>query len=343
MTTGTDTGTPPYADSSISELLAVPTAERNDEWLRGALQAAVELEMSTIPPYLCALWSIKAPEDPSSAVAAETLRHIALDEMFHLAVVNNLLVAVGGRPRLRGRAPTYPGPLPRGIVPGLVVHLQGLTRGSVGDVFMGIERPEDPLARDYDTVGLFYEALIENFRHYTGTFRPENQREISFGGHALPIVHTTELAIDLLEQVKEEGEGTATNPLYGDELAHYYRFGELAHGRRLVRIGPGDEWAWAGAEVPFPEWQVDVYPMAQLPGGGWPEPLPEEVQRPLRAFGRTYAEVLDQLEQAWSGNEQALPDAIAAMRRLQQPAQELMHQPYRGGSYTYGPDFRPVS
>lgn len=333
---------PPHADATIADLLAVPADRRDEAWLHGALQAAVELELSTIPPYLCALWSIKDQEAPSSAVAALRLHHVAVDEMYHLGVVCNLLVALGRRPLLRARAPVYPGPLPRGIVPGLVVQLQGLTRGLVGDVFMGIEQPEDPLARSYDTVGAFYDALIQRFGSHPGPLSPRNQRELAFGGHELSVVRTREQAVQALTEIKEEGEGTATDPLFGDELAHYYRFGELAHGRRLVRTGPNGEWAWAGERVPFPAWRTEVYPMAQVPHGGWPRPLPGPVEAALQEFDRIYTEMLDGLERAWNGDEPALLAAIESMHHLPEPAQALMRSPCGGGEFTYGPDFRPL-
>lgn len=340
MTLDTVAPTPPHADATIADLLAVPPADRDDDWLHGALQAAVELELATIPPYLCALWSIKDQEAPSSAVAALRLHNIVVDEMYHLGVVCNLLVGLGRRPLLRARAPVYPGPLPRGIAPGLIVHLQGLTKGLVGDVFMGIEQPEDPLARAYDTVGQFYDALIERFRADPGDLSPDGQRELSFGGHVLAVARTCDDAVRMLTEVKEEGEGTATDPLFGDELAHYYRFGELARGRRLVRTGPDGEWDWAGEPVPFPAWRAEVHPMAQVPAGGWPRPLPEPAERALRAFERTYTAVLDGLDRAWNGDEPALVEAVEAMHHLPGPARELMQVPYGDGVYTYGPDFR---
>ena len=45
----------------IAELMRVPKAGHDSAWLAQSLQADIELELSTIPQYLCALWSIKTP------------------------------------------------------------------------------------------------------------------------------------------------------------------------------------------------------------------------------------------------------------------------------------------
>jgi hypothetical protein len=81
------------------------------ESLREHLQWAVELEHSTIPPYLCALYSI---EPGRNVEATEVVSSVLVEEMLHLTLAANLLDAVGGRPRLAipKMMPGYPRPLP---------------------------------------------------------------------------------------------------------------------------------------------------------------------------------------------------------------------------------------
>ena len=67
------------------------------ESLREHLQWAIELEHSTIPPYLCALYSI---EPGRNLEAVEVISSVVVEEMLHLTLAANLLNAVGGRPRL---------------------------------------------------------------------------------------------------------------------------------------------------------------------------------------------------------------------------------------------------
>ncbi|NUT41381.1 MAG: hypothetical protein HOV86_15475, partial [Thermoactinospora sp.] len=65
--------------------------------LRRHLQWAVELEHATLPPYLCALYSIDQERNPDAATVVES---VFVEEMLHLALAANLLNAVGGAPRL---------------------------------------------------------------------------------------------------------------------------------------------------------------------------------------------------------------------------------------------------
>src|SRR5262249_8024123 len=77
------------------------------ESLREHLQWAIELEHCTIPPYLCALYSLDAGRNPE---ASEVVASVFLEEMLHLALAANLLNAVGGGPRIDSprMLPGYP-------------------------------------------------------------------------------------------------------------------------------------------------------------------------------------------------------------------------------------------
>ena len=79
--------------------------------LREHLQWAIELEHSTLPPYLCALYSIK-PGTNQAAVSAIT--SVFIEEMLHMTLAANLLNAVGGAPALDKAdfIPRYPTYLP---------------------------------------------------------------------------------------------------------------------------------------------------------------------------------------------------------------------------------------
>ena len=115
--------------------------------LRQVLQLAIQLEHATIPPYLCALFSIL----PGANVeVADLIRSVVLEEMFHMVLVCNLLNAVGGKPRIAspGFVPRYPGHLPAGVRPDLTVTLKRCSKEHIRDVFMAIELPADPVVPD---------------------------------------------------------------------------------------------------------------------------------------------------------------------------------------------------
>ena len=67
--------------------------------LQDVLQTAMQLEFSTIPPYLCAQWSINS--DPNGV--ADMIGEIAVQEMYHFALEDNMLTAIGGVPSIAMR------------------------------------------------------------------------------------------------------------------------------------------------------------------------------------------------------------------------------------------------
>ncbi|MYW17703.1 hypothetical protein GT039_19445 [Streptomyces sp. SID2955] len=319
-------------------LVAVPEARRDVTWLRSALQVAVEIEFSTIPPYLCGWWSVRNRK----CDAARLIRRVVSDEMYHLGIVCNLLAGLGGRPRIEASAPSYPGPLPGGVHPGVDVYLSGLTKPFVRDVMMAIEAPAVPLAEKADhslSIGLFYEELLKAFRAMAPDLSTERQLHERVGEDTLRPVRTLEDIERSIDIIKEQGEGTARSPADGggdDHMAHFYAFAEIYHGRRLREAG--GEWRYTGAPVPFP----DVRPMARVPKGGWDRP-PAGARRLLDAFDSTYTTVLKALDTAWEeGDPRSLRAAVRGMRGLEDPAVELMETPVEGTDECYGPQFRPI-
>ncbi|MGD9617519.1 MAG: ferritin-like protein [Alphaproteobacteria bacterium] len=109
--------------------------------LRRHLQAAVQLEHATIPPYLTALYSIRPG---TNADAYHVLRVVAVEEMLHLTLAANMLNAVGGSPDLTqpGFVPDYPAYLPNGETD-FQADLRPFSREAM-DTFLKIERPARP-------------------------------------------------------------------------------------------------------------------------------------------------------------------------------------------------------
>ncbi|MEE1754437.1 ferritin-like domain-containing protein [Streptomyces sp. SP18CS02] len=333
--TSTFTGKP-----EIVRLMTVPTSERDLQWLKEGLQAAVALELSTLPPYLCGYWSIRAP----SSEAARLIAQIAVDEMFHMGLVSNMLTAIGGTPRIVEAATeiSYPGRLPGGVRPQLSVYLSGLTVNYVKEVFMEIEMPEHPLAftgEGVPTIGAFYDALLDAFKDVNPTIDPARQLTGNVGA-ANKLVPMTDL--DVIEEsialIKEQGEGTPESPSGGDVPAHYYRFGELYHGHKLRWTG--SDWKFDGDPVAFP----DTYPMGRLTASSWPNPAPD-VAELLTTFNQTYTTMLEHLDKAWeTGSATELSTSIGKMYQLASPARSLMQMPLpdSNGTQTYGPEFLVV-
>ncbi|XP_078660925.1 uncharacterized protein LOC144905245 [Branchiostoma floridae x Branchiostoma belcheri] len=109
--------------------------------LKANLQLALRFEWTTIPLYLSAYYSIK---DGFNTKVASLLKSVVIDEMNHMALVANIINAIGWTPVLNDPEvfPTYPGPLPAGCRPDVAVQLAKCSLHQIHDVFMAIEKPE---------------------------------------------------------------------------------------------------------------------------------------------------------------------------------------------------------
>lgn len=320
---------------NIRALMSVPRAAHDIAWLKKGLQAAVELEFATLPPYLCALWSIK----DGSGEAYDRILGIVLQEMSHMGLACNMLTTIGETPDINGASavPKYPGPLPGGVRPELNVALQGLTKDVVRDVFMQIEYPENgpvrrALAETFTSIGAFYDAILDAFK----TLPPGSitgARQLASSGVGLTKITTLAEVENAILKIKEQGEGTSQSPFatdFGGDLAHYYKFGEIFHGQTFVK-GADGKWDYKGTPVPFP----DVFPMSPVPAGGSPE---------SHDFDVLFTTMLANLQGAWArGNQAKLGAGVSTMFSLGDAAQKLMQKPLPGGQGNFGPSFRLVT
>ena len=110
------------------------------EQLKKDLQTALQIEHATIPPYLTAMGTIK---DIYNLEVQSVFKAILVQEMLHMALVANILNAVGGDPKLYfdGFIPEYPSHLPGGVQPDLAVPIGKCSLALIRNVFMKIEEP----------------------------------------------------------------------------------------------------------------------------------------------------------------------------------------------------------
>lgn len=322
--------------------------------LREHLQWAIELEHATLPPYLCALYSLDPERNPD---AVEVVSSVFVEEMIHLSLACNLLNAVGGEPRLDAPEllPGYPRQLPHGAI-----DLQLLPFGPEAlEMFLRLELPEAPTAvaesDHYETIGQFYDAIEEGFRYLAETlgedklFSGDPKRQVTAGpfhhsAGAVQPVTDLESALDALEEIVEQGEGTARGEVWDgdrdifhpdrDEVAHYYRFQELKLGRRYQR-GDTPQSGPTGEAV-----TVDLAGVSPM------QPNPRRSADPqIRAaqeeFDATYCTLLFLLEQAFTGEPALIRDATRAMFGLKSEVLKLM-QLSEDERTTAGPTFQYV-
>ncbi len=222
------------------------------------LSEAAEFEHSVMCSYLYTLWTLKT--DISEGVTAEELaaiegwrgsiRQVAVEEMLHLALVNNILAAIGASPHLwRPEFPVPPGRFPAG----LVLRLSPFTEATI-DHFIYIERPEgialvdgagfdhpahyarvmrpdllSPTPQDYTSQGQLYHSVLRGL----GKLVDELGEKNVFVGHGEAQVGTAEFGLPglfkvdgleaarrAIEEIVHQGEGAPAH----HEDSHYQRF-----------------------------------------------------------------------------------------------------------------------
>ena len=125
----------------------LPIGQWKDEYsleqLKKDLQTALQIEHATIPTYLTALGTIK--DAVYNLEVQSVFKVILVQEMLHMALVANILNAVGGDPKLYfdGFIPEYPSHLPGGVQPDLAVPIEKCSLPLIRNVFMKIEQPMD--------------------------------------------------------------------------------------------------------------------------------------------------------------------------------------------------------
>lgn len=240
--------------------------------VQNKLQKAVELELSTIPPYLTAWFSIAPETNPE---ASSTIRSVFMEEMLHMILAANVLTAIGGKTKLnKNTIPQYP----------LLLNFEGkvfkerefevnLARLCPETLctFLQIELPGDwdwnanhPKAckkqqvnteedMEFDvhgfTIGDFYEEIKHDLKclveeaggDESKVFigNKEHQVDINYywkGGGIPVIVTDLKSAFEAIDVITEQGEGaSAVTVLDGDR--HFFgQQEEVAHFFRFNEI-----------------------------------------------------------------------------------------------------------
>jgi hypothetical protein len=302
------------------------------EDVRTVVQAAIEVEHATMPPYLYAMYSLGAT-NPS---INDTLRSIVIEEMLHMLLACNLLNAIGGTPRIDSPdfVINYPSPLPGSINSGFCVALKPFSRHVCETVFMQIEDPQHPINFHIQaeagleaaltpsaTIGEFYTKLKASLQpsFFTGTAANQANHYVFQNILSLADQHVTDLpsAIRALDVIMHQGEGTSDNPYEAPgALAHYYRFAELVNGKLIPNPTA------TPASPPNKRYVYDGHPIAIAPGilplvdnpraANYTPGTPE--RNAVDACNKVYTKVLASLQRAFSGQPATLDDAVSLMQ-----------------------------
>ncbi len=330
------------------------------EELASHLQMALQVELSTIPPYLCSLYSMQ----DNTSEAFQVVKGVVIEEMLHLMLVCNMLNAIGTDPQIEEAAAVYPTFVPGHGPGGPLVSLQAATPALFETVFMAIELPAAagarPEANNFDTIGQLYAAIADGFERLNETMpgtlftgnRNLQQTDSYFGGSGGRLIPVTNLRTALLaiREIVDQGEGSSAgnSPYPGDQpFGTFNDYGmrrdgtvgplvgtswEMSHYGRFSRIATG--------QVALPA----VWPMVPNPSTS---SVTGDIQELSQLFDDVYGLLLRGLDQTvTSPNTQGtffsvvLPLMHTALPLL---AITLMQTPlYEGASSSLGPNAGPA-
>lgn len=349
---------------------------KTPEQLRECLLTALQLELSTIPPYLCGLYTIK---DGSNTEAAALIRSVVVEEMLHMVLVCNILNAITDpKTTKKGEKlfnvkkiiPDYPTPLPGNIVPKVPkgqppfkVQLLKFSREAL-DEFITIERPSDPEEdltnpHSFDGIGQFYQAIRYGLLHMNeitpgGIFKGDPKRQITpehyYGsGGKIVKVENYEDAEDAIAEIVGQGEGidktiVAETPMFGQgiEYAHYFKFQEISFGKMYSANDTNFQMPVNSVPTgaPFNVSWSSVYNMKANPKMKDYKSNPELLEKAID-FNKTYVALLNNINDAVNGEPELLIKGIGVMYDLKYKARQLMNIPLGNGECA-GPTFEYV-
>jgi hypothetical protein len=149
--------------------------------------------------------------------------------------------------------------------------------------------------------------------------------------------------------IVEQGEGTSTSPLDPEhEPAHYYRFAEIFHGKRLIPnpqappdAPPDKRFVYGGDPIPFDA--AGLLPLVANPRlSDYPDG--SRARFACNAFNYTYTSLLRTLHLVFNGTPHRVRSAVGLMESLKAQAVALTALALADGSHP-GPSFeyQPVS
>ncbi|CAH1760936.1 6991_t:CDS:10 [Entrophospora sp. SA101] len=249
-----------YNDTSEGDIVTNITTDD----LYDLLQIALEIELTTIPPYLYAMYSIKPGEDPNdmcitSNHVIKLIRQVAAEEMLHVSLVANLIVAIGDKYKpifySQEAIPSYPNPLPHVSQGEVMVNLSKADETNI-ETFINIEKPDEllmkhskpifhklmklrtsPLAGNVvadevsvGSIGELYDIIERCFEKLAGEIKYKTTFQLEAGmGYApstgtgndgIIVIENLADAKKAIELIKVQGEGSQTE----DEASHYKKF-----------------------------------------------------------------------------------------------------------------------
>lgn len=324
------------------------------ETIQEMLTNAFTLELATLPTYLTGIFSVMPG---ANTEAVSLVQSVAYEEMLHMTLACNLLIAVGGQPGIlaAGKSLHYPTQLPNSVDESLTVTLGALTPTQVQTVYMGIEHPDTTAVlpgetavqpsvqlkadQGYASIGDFYTAIMDALEANPTWINSQTANlQVDISQYFPPCGAGTGIVTDVassnaaITTIIAQGEGAQLsedpiNPSGGLDggYAHYFKFGEIFYGKALVPdSGAPSGWSYTGASVPLDSNGVyNLLPNAALsdyvPGSG--------AFITGEEFYNTYIRLLTALNNVFNGAPEAMGAAIGIMFELKLVAQKVVQWP----------------
>ncbi len=314
---------------TVKEHMAVKPEQRDLTWIKSALQAAIELEQSTLPLYLSSMLSL----DVQNYTSYNLIRSVVMEEMAHMAIACNLLTVIGGIPKIKDLDPPFPCKgLPGGAEPDVTAVLACFSKRQL-KTFMRIETPASLLdpkytKETYPTIGKLYgairQAFLDNKKEVTAAMSsyekakgPAYQVGDDIGFTRFKYTGKGDQVKQLvagIDEILEQGEGSGLEDLFAgagsqDESSHFMRFAEMWYGAgyakptKKIKLTPATlPEFFKGVPIPFPE----VKNTLMVPSDGYAallkkDPKGEKMLTKLVEFDNTYTGIMNDLDAMWNG------------------------------------------
>jgi hypothetical protein len=309
--------------------IAAVHACRDGSELCPHLQAAIAFEHAAVPPYLTAMFSLQGE---ANALVRAILHGILIDKMQRMALLANVLNALGGRPMLAwaGFVPAWPAPLPldtSGQLVGLRRFSPELVRRVLMRIAMPASRPDEPADGIRHTgVRPYYTAILRRVRElgdaaFVGDRARQFSDPVSFSEHDLFAVVDASSAVRALRVILEHREGPSPDPVgpHG-EIAHYFRLKQILRGRRLVAAAPASGLAFRGEPVTF-----DAHAVLGIVEDGRAKDYASgsAVRANVDEFNFVYRAMLVGLQGTFDGRPERFEDALSCMYALSSIARTI--------------------
>jgi hypothetical protein len=333
------------------------------------LQCALEVELTTIPPYMLAMYSMHPGVNEE---AFFTIRGVVLEEMLHMSLVANIMNAVGCEPqltapygdtRIPANVPVYPCVLPFTPTAERPIALRPFSPAAM-ETFIAIEGPDEPRETPksgWRSIGHFYLVLKQGLKDLARLDAREPDQELRlfpsdpevrerrarrqicpehFYNSGGEVIRVTDLAgaLEAMDVVVEQGEGlhhtifTSDDVRFGEQrqVSHFFRFMEIYYGHRF---SPYD----LPHQLPTGE-PVDVdwsaaYAVEVVDTDDKRDrvqPYPGDLRLKSEAFNLAYTRLLAQCHWAFNGFPSLLDQAVPTMLELRYLAEEIFRNPLPG-------------